>query len=141
MTGGYSADSGQWAVDLKTTEFIDQNGSTPGKDLPYSFAYHCMSYMNTTHSILIGGRVDGSISSNFGKSVIVQMSDFKMTDGPVLNSNKRDSVACGNFQHSNGTKYIILAGGGYVKTTQLLNVDSVNEGWHSGMKFMQPITV
>ena len=119
---------------LKTTEFIDQNGSTPGKDLPYSFAYHCTSYMNTTHSILIGGQVDGSHS---GKSVIVQMSDFKMTDGPVLNSNKGSHVACGNFQHSNGTKYIILAGGEIVQTTQLLNVDSVNEGWHSGMKFMQ----
>ena len=128
MTGGY-----EYPKYLKTTEFIDQNGSTPGKDLPYSFAWHCMSYMNTTHSILIGGLVDGLWS---GKSVIVQMSDFKMTDGPVLNSNKGD-VACGNFQHSNGTKYIILAGGDSVQTTQLLNVDSVNKGWHSGMKFMQ----
>merc|ERR1719510_2340330 len=86
--------------------------------------------MNTTHSILIGGVVDGSYG--FGESVIVQMSDFKMTDGPVLNSNKGDDVACGNFQHSNGTKYIILAGGKSAETTQLLNVDSVNEGWHSG---------
>ena len=129
MTGGSNGQKLQ-----KTTEFIDQNGSTPGKDLPYSFAFHCMSYMNTTHSILIGGRVDGSWS---GKSVIVQMSDFKMTDGPVLNSNVGDVVACGNFQHSNGTKYVILAGGGSVQTTQLLNVDSVNEGWHSGTKFMQ----
>ena len=129
MTGGSNGQKLQ-----KTTEFIDQNGSTPGKDLPYSFAYHCMSYMNTTHSILIGGSVDGSWS---GKSVIVQMSDFKMTDGPVLNSNKGSRVACGNFQHSNGTKYVILAGGKSVQTTQLLNVDSVNEGWHSGMKFMQ----
>ena len=128
MTGGHNGQKYQ-----KTTEFIDQNGSTPGKDLPYSFGFHCMSYMNTTHSILIGGRVDGSGSYSSGKSVIVQMSDFKMTDGPVLNSNRGD-VACGNFQHSNGTKYIILASGG---TTQLLNVDSVNEGWHSGMKFMQ----
>ena len=129
MTGGNSgSDTYQ-----KTTEFIDQNGSTPGKDLPYSFAYHCMSYMNTTHSILIGGRVDGSSS---GKSVIVQMSDFKMTYGPVLNSNKGNYVACGNFQHSNGTNYII-AGGANVQTTQLLNVDTVNKGWHSGMKFMQ----
>ena len=132
MTGGYTSGSGP---DEKTTEFIDQNGSTPGKDLPYSFAYHCTSYMNTTHSILIGGRVDESFS---GKSVIVQMSDFKMTDGPVWNSNKGSwSVACGNFQHSNGTKYVILAGGATVQTTQLLNVDSVNKGWHSGMKFMQ----
>ena len=57
MTGG-SSSRGTY---LKTTEFIDQNGSTPGKDLPYSFASHCMSYMNTTHSILIGGVVDGRL--------------------------------------------------------------------------------
>ena len=133
MTGGDNTHSSTFQ---KTTEFIDQNGSTPGKDLPYSFAWHCISYMNTTHSILIGGLVDDVSYS--GKSVIVQMSDFKMTDGPVLNSNKGlGEVACGNFQHSNGTKYIILAGGATVKTTQLLNVDSVNKGWHSGMKFMQ----
>ena len=135
MTGGFNGPPGPSNAQYqRTTEFIDQNGSTPGKDLPYSFAYHCMSYMNTTHSILIGGYVDGSPS---GKSVIVQMSDFKMTDGPVLNSNKGIYVACGNFQHSNGTKYIILAGGKSVQATQLLNVDSVNEGWHSGTKFMQ----
>ena len=119
-----------------TTEFIDQNGSTLGPSLPYTFAYHCSSYMNTTHSIIIGGNVDGSTS---GKSVIVQMSDFSMTDGPVLNSNKEQRVACGYFQHANGTKYVILAGGSNLDTTQLLNVDLINEGWHSGIKFIQQV--
>ena len=88
--------------------------------------------MNTSHSIIIWGYVDGSYTS--GKSVIVQMSDFTMTDGPILNTNKGERVACGNFQHANGTKYVILAGGGF--TTQLLNVDSINEGWLSGIKFI-----
>ena len=92
--------------------------------------------MNTSHSIIVGGYVDGSQS---GKSVIVQMSDFTMTDGPILNSNKDSRIACGNFQHANGTKYVILAGGSNLDTTQLLNVDSINEGWYSGIKFIQQI--
>ena len=120
---------------LDSTEFVDQNGSTPGPNLPYTFRYHCSSYMNSTHSIIVGGQVDELES---GKSVIVQMSDFTMTDGPILNSNKDERIACGNFQHANGTKYVILAGG-VVVTTQLLNVDSINEGWYSGIKFIQQV--
>ena len=131
MIGGYNPPE----IYLDTTELIDQNGSTQGPNLPYTFAYHCSSYMNTTHSIIIGGYVDGPSS---GKSVIVQMSDFTMTDGPILNSNKDERIACGNFQHANGTKYVILAGG-FLVTTQLLNVDSINEGWHSGIKFIQQV--
>ena len=133
MIGGFYYDGG--SIYLDTTELIDQNGSTPGPNLPYTFGYHCSSYMNSTHSIIVGGRVDGIDS---GKSVIVQMSDFTMTDGPILNTNKELRVACENFQHANGTKYVILAGGSFV-TTQLLNVDSINEGWYSGIKFIQQV--
>ena len=41
------------------------------------------------------------------------------------------------LQHKNGTKYVILVGG--APGTQLLNVDSINEGWHSGIKFLQRV--
>ena len=39
----------------KTSELVDDNGSTPGKELPRKFLYHCACKMNDTHGILTGG--------------------------------------------------------------------------------------
>ena len=111
-----------------TSELVDENGTTPGPDLPWNFEMGCVSMMNDTHAIITGGRQSSQ------KTMIARIEDLTITEGPEL-TRKYWTHGCSKLSHSNGTNYIVVAGGqsyGNRKIVDLLNVDSIDEGWFEG---------
>ena len=86
--------------------------------------------MNYTHGILIGG------FGNQTGSLIVNLDNFEMVEGPKLANNGRAEHACSSFTRFNGTNYVIVAGGfdgeNDLNTTELINVEDLGGGWFQG---------
>ena len=116
-----------------STDLIDKHGSTPGVELPQSFGEHCMTYMNDTHGIILGG-----LYGNGRKTLMVELSNFQFTEGPLMNVYRAEH-ACSYFHAPNGTNYVIVAGGSDGSSmsdkTEILNVDDVELGWYYGKKY------
>ena len=110
-----------------STDLIDEHGSTPGVELPQSFGEHCMTYMNDTHGIILGG-----LYGNGRKTLMVELSNFQFTEGPLMNVYRAEH-ACSYFHAPNGTNYVIVAGPS--DKTEILNVDDVELGWYYGKKY------
>ena len=90
--------------------------------------FHCITYLNETHGILIGGYFET-------RTLIVKLSNIQsMTLGPELSYNKRYYV-CGGFQHLNGTKYVVTSS---EKNVEILNVDEMKNGWFKGTIMIEP---
>ena len=120
----------------KTSEWIrlDQP-PTKGPDLPMNFVNHCMTRINETHVILIGG-ID-----NNGQTLIIDVgNDFKMTAGPNLKY-ARSGHACGTYSTPYGNQ-IVVAGGEiylrdnyteiFLKSTEIWN-PAIDKDWLQGM--------
>ena len=125
ITGGHDD-----SVYLSTTELIRLDGpSIPGPDLPEEFGRHCVTKINETHVILIGGH------DKDGATLLVDIRDFSMVAGPSM-SIHRYQHACGTFQHEG--KPMIIAVGGYgqeipvaQKNSEILDLDLGR--WITGM--------
>ena len=125
ITGGHD-DSAY----LLTTELIRLDGpSIPGPDLPEEFGRHCVTKINETHVILIGGH------DKDGATLLVDIRDFSMDAGPSM-SIHRYQHACRTFQHEG--KPMIIAVGGYgqeipvaQKNSEILDLDLGR--WITGM--------
>ena len=127
MTGGLGSSP-------TSTDLIDEHGSTPGVELPQSFGEHCMTYMNDTHGIILGG-----LYGNGRKTLMVELSNFQFTEGPLMNEYRAEH-ACSYFHSPNGTNYVIVSGGSSASypisdKTEILNVDDVELGWYYGKKY------
>ena len=120
-----------------STEFIDLNGTTLGPDLvdanlvdQWRFAFHCISYLNESHSILMGGYYNNT------KSLIVNINSFEMTKGPDLTGNGRHSHACAQIKHVNGSNFVIVVGGFsksyYLSSSEVLDAENPSKGWSTG---------
>ena len=72
---------------LRTTEFIRTDGSSvPGPDLPDEFGRHCVTRVNETHVMLIGGyNIDGA-------TVLVDVRDFSMVYGPAMSHHRHSGL-------------------------------------------------
>ena len=90
--------------------------------------------------LLLKGNQNGESWDLYGgttASLIVRFEDFQMTEGPKMII-PRQGHACGNFQHLNGTNYVIVAGNVWYHNSrpiEILNVDS-NDGWIQGKLFI-----
>ena len=96
----------------------------------FGFEHHCATILNSTHGILTGG------NKNNGKTMIVELSNFKMVPGPYMEWARYDH-GCSQFKHSNGTNFVIVAGGseseyGKLDSVEILNADT-NDGWFRGI--------
>ena len=103
ITGGYEVNSAA----SKSSEFVDKNGSINGPNLPYGFTDHCATIINSTHAVLTGGRGVNHMPTLF---VNIANEIYSMTEGPIL-STERYGHGCSTFRNSNGTNFIIVAGG------------------------------
>ena len=69
---------------------------------------------------------------------MVELSNFHMVRGPDMAYARYDH-GCSQFKHpTNGTNFVIVAGGfesGYGKldSVEILNTDNANAGWFEGM--------
>ena len=124
----------------KTSEWIrlDQP-PTKGPDLPMNFVNHCMTRINETHVILIGG-ID-----NNGQTLIIDVAnDFKMTAGPNLKY-ARSGHACGTYSTPYGNQ-IVVAGGEiylrdnyteiFLKSTEIWN-PAIDMDWLQGTSLLK----
>ena len=93
-----------------TSELVNIDGARPGPALQWKFSYHCVTKMNTTHSIIIGGK-DYPKQSLIVHTPILPQLDFYYTVGPNLIGDGRYSHACAHIRHKNGSNYVIAAGG------------------------------
>ena len=120
----------------KTSEWIGlDQPPIKGPNLPMNFVNHCMTRINETHVILIGG-ID-----NNGQTLIIDVgNDFKMTAGPNLKY-ARSGHACGTYSTPYGNQ-IVVAGGEiylrdnyteiFLKTTEIWN-PAIDKDWLQGM--------
>ena len=121
---------GNTPLSANSSEFVRLNGPTEmGPVLPLNLNGHCMTKINDTHVIIIGG------VNNKGQSIIVDVTNFEMTLGPRL-SCERSYHACESFQHL-GRIFVVVAGGfnwddlSSLKTTELLDITSSDQ-WQFG---------
>ena len=118
---------------MNTTELVDLDGAVSGLDLPWEFGSHCITMLNMSHFIMVGGIPN----NNLNRSLIVNSDTFEMTRGPDLAGSGRYSHVCAHIRHNNGSNYVIAAGGmsagQYTDTSEILDVDNVSNGWYPGM--------
>ena len=99
--------------------------------MPWLLQYHCAAYVNKTHGIVTGGMLEK-------RTFFVNLNDVGsgFTTGPPM-STKKEHGNCGNFQHPNGTYFVVVAGSYPDKQlVELLNVDRIEDGWYEG-KFLK----
>ena len=113
--GGHNNDPN--AAVLKTTEIINLNGATKyGPPLPWEFYEHCVAMMVAQYVIVVGGFFHPT------STLIVDTYNFEsMFEGPQLAGEGRTGHACEHINHSNGSNYVIVAGG---YTSNNLNLDT-----------------
>ena len=96
-------------------------------------SYGCATNLNTSHAILLGG------SDHSTRSLLMNLETLEMTRGPDLAGHGRYHLACTQIRHSNGSHFVIAVGGKYrnkdsvsLDTTEIINADSVSNGWSPG---------
>jgi uncharacterized protein YaaQ len=130
LTGGW-LDMG---ITTKSTEFVQLTGTTPGPDLPFEVAFHCLVSLNHTTVLLIGGELPGK---TYSKATFFYNKDDKTwTEGPSMNTEKsRHSCELFKSPQYGHTDTVIITGGSNnigenLASTELLNLES--NSWQSG---------
>jgi len=118
--------------DLKTTELISSSGSEARKDFPVTIAYHCSFTINSTHGMVAGGYQDVSSSSTW----FVDLTTTRVTPGPTMKTG-RSYHGCSIFHHENKSFGIVAGGtigGGYLDSTEMIELDQESPTWTEGPK-------
>ena len=131
MTGGENSGDNSDNVSTKdTTILVDLNGFTSGVNLLWEFYGHCVTTLNTSHSIMVGG------VPNPTRSLIFNSNTFEMTRGPDLAGSGRSYHTCSHIRHDNGSNYVIVSGGTingeWLSTSEILDADNASSGWTPG---------
>ena len=115
---------------LNSTEVISDSGAQASIDLPSPLYGHCTAQINDTMAIVTGGFNGSSLMSS---TYFLDLVTLSVTEGPPL-SGARRRHGCTVFRH-NGMRLAIVAGGSYpyLKTVELLNLDSDVLAWFSGV--------
>ena len=113
------------------------NGITNGVDLPLEMKEHCITKLNDTHNIILGGKFLSATKT------YIFNSNFEVTDGPSLPGDGRYQHACAHIRHKNGSMYVIVVGGHLnddpknptaLRTSDILDVNNKNTpmNWFTG---------
>ena len=99
-----------------------------GPNLPWEFNGHCATKINSTHAIITGG-IDYP-----HKTLIVQLDNFNMSNGPDMAGWGRWGHGCSQIIHPNGTNLIVVVGGllGDNSAIEILDVNDIESGWSPG---------
>ena len=125
ITGGMDSN---WN-NLHSTKVVTINGSTSGIDLPFTVSSHCMVQYQPNAVILIGGDQNGNADSD--KTWLIDPTNgFDIIQGPNLNQG-RAYHSCGILKDDSGNVLVIVAGGGNMKSVEVLNTTSLKE-WIEG---------
>ena len=116
--------------DLKSSEFITVDGSTPGINLPFTVLGHCVIQYKANALLLIGG--DQNEYWNKNTWIIDPTNGFNLTKGPRLNQG-RTYHSCGKMKDKYGNILIVVAGGNSLNSVEILNTKSMNT-WIEGPK-------
>ena len=132
MLWGTGGTMTEYSTDLVS---LNQNAKV-GPELPIKFLEHCVTKINDTHVILIGGIGN---AENQAQTLLVDISrNFSMSKGPSLNRGRYD-FSCGSFQFNDKT--IVIAAGGYDNinsvSTELWDLDP-KHGWIKGPSLLEP---
>ena len=114
---------------LKSTELVSESGVQASIDLPTPLYGHCTAKINDTMALIAGGFNGISLMSS---TYFLDLVTLSITEGPPLREARRRH-GCTAFMH-NGMRLVIVAGGSYpyLKTVELLNLDSDSLAWISG---------
>ena len=121
ITGGLNRSMQNYVSTLIVTE----NSSTIDVNLPISFAYHCMVYYKENLILIIGGTQNGDENSN--KSWIINTNDrSNLVEGPSLTKG-RESFSCGRVEDDSGNVMVLVVGGTYEDTMEILNTTEMKK--------------
>ena len=114
---------------LYSTELVSDSGVQASIDLSTPLYGHCTAKINDTMALIAGGFNGTSLMSS---TYFLDLVTLSITEGPPL-SEARRRHGCTVFKH-NGIRLVIVAGGSYpyLKTVELLNLDSDSLAWTSG---------
>ena len=114
----------------------NSNGATLGPNLPWELGTHCVTKMNTSHYIIIGGYLNDYPK----RTIMVNFNTLEMTRGPDLAGSGRTWHVCAHIRHNNGTNYVIAAGGQHsnnakhkLDDSEIFNVDNPSNVWYPGI--------
>lgn len=118
----------------KSSEFVDENGSINGPNLPHGFTDHCSTIINSTHAVLTGGRGLNHMPTLF---VNIANDFYSMREGPIL-STERYGHGCSVIHRPDGSNFLIVAGGyrsgnGDLDTVAILDTSDSHNLWQMGM--------
>merc|ERR1711860_298498 len=129
IIGGYDENGKK----LKSTEVITSTGSEEGKEFPVAIGYHCSFKINSTHTLVTGGKQDGS---NSASTWFVDLTKTRFTPGPKMTS-RRIGHSCSTFNLGRKT-FGVVAGGrdnnGYLDSTEWIDLEEESPTWTEGPK-------
>ena len=133
VTGGSNFDDNSET----TTEFVDEDGSYLGPRLPWRFANHCITKIDESYAIMIGGSYKPR-STLIVKTRYEDWFDFSQI-GPDLIGDGRTEHACASIRHDNGSTYVIAVGGVInavvLDTSEILEIEITSPfKWRQGKK-------
>ena len=109
---------------LASTEYVTMTGTMPGPDLPLALEQHAMVAINSSCSMVIGGRKNApnwSDSSYVSATFIYDHNEGKWITGPSL-IQSRDSHAAGIVTDEVTDEQFVVVTGGYyyLDSTEIL---------------------
>ena len=125
VTGGRTGSQG---VFTETTEFVKLNEETiPGPNLTEKYMYHCITKINESMVVFIGGYYTEK------SSLLVDIeNDFEMESGPEL-INERFNHACGTIEWNETTLVIAIGGRSEISKNSMEIWDPNSDiGWEEG---------
>ena len=111
-----------------STEIININGAQMGINLPFTVYNHCMLKFSQNKALLIGGNQNETTRSQ--KTWIIDLVDFNFTEGPSLIKGRQRHV-CGKLNDEFGNEIIVVVGGKYENSVEVLNATLIDE-WKLG---------
>jgi len=100
-------------IEVNSTEIIRGNEkATRGPDLPVSVGYHCMTLVDDSTAMLIGGYIKED-SEYTGRTFFYSFQTQRWDEGPSM-THRRGYLGCGSFQSQfHGDSLVTVAMGGW----------------------------
>ena len=117
VTGGYYNENLLW----KSTEYVAVTGTIIGPDLPMALASHAMVAINSTCSMVIGGRDENYVSS--ASTFYYERNEGEWITGPCL-MQARDGHAAGIVTDEVTDEHFVAVTGGIYSFDPPLYLDS-----------------
>ena len=130
---------------LSSTEFIFQDGRVQvGRNLPYANAGHCMVTLDSGKVLIIGGYSGYQYTRSRNVTLFdpnkYPFNPYVVSDSFLIYDRYRAGCAVYNSPMHNGRPVILMAGGDYQATAEVLDYTQTNASWTESKKLVPRVT-